>query len=145
MAGIRIGYAFGSLALIKAMQDVKYSYNSYTMNLPSILLGAAAVKDEAYFRECTARIADTRERAKKRLAAMGFTFPDSMANFLFIRHPAVPAKELFEALRARQIYVRYFTGPRVSDHLRVTVGTDGEMEELYRFLEEYPGIAGYKN
>ena len=145
MAGIRIGYAFGSPALIKAMQDVKYSYNSYTMNLPSILLGAAAVKDEAYFRECTARIADTRERAKKRLAAMGFTFPDSMANFLFIRHPAVPAKELFEALRARQIYVRYFTGPRVSDHLRVTVGTDGEMEELYRFLEEYPGIAGYKN
>ncbi len=137
MAGMRIGYAFGSPELIKAMQDVKYSYNSYTMSLPAVLAGEAAVRDQEYFKETVGKITATRENAKKRLAAMGFTFPDSMANFLFIRHRTVPAKELYEALRAGRIYVRYFTGPRVCDYLRVTVGTDEEMEELYRFLEEY--------
>ncbi len=137
MAGMRIGYALGSPGLIKAMQDVKYSYNSYTMSLPSILAGEAAVKDEAYFRESVEKIIRTRENAKRRLAELGFTFPDSKANFLFIRHRTVGAKELYDALRSKQIYVRYFSGPRVSDYLRVTIGTDGEMEELLRFLEEY--------
>ena len=137
MAGMRIGFALGSPELIKAMQDVKYSYNSYTMNLPSILAGEAAVKDEEYFRETVDKIIATRENAKKRLADLGFTFPDSQANFLFIRHREAGAKELYEALRAAQIYVRYFSGPRVKDYLRVTIGTDEEMEELYRFLGRY--------
>ncbi len=139
MAGMRIGYALGSPALIRAMQDVKYSYNSYTMNLPSILAGEAAVKDEEYFKETVGKIIETRENAKKRLAALGFTFPDSKANFLFIRHSRVRAAELYDALRARQIYVRHFSGPRVEDYLRVTIGTDEEMEALYGFLEEYLG------
>ncbi len=139
MAGMRIGYAFGAPKLIRAMQDIKYSYNSYTMNLPSILAGEAALKDEAYFKETVGKIVATRERAKKRLAGLGFTFPDSMANFLFLRHKTVRADELYKALRARQIYVRYFTGPRLKDYLRVTVGTDEEMELLYCFLEEYLG------
>ncbi len=137
MAGIRIGCAFGAPELIKAMLDVKYSYNSYTMNLPSILLGVEAVKDEAYFQETVGKIVSTRERAKERLSQLGFAFTDSYANFLFIRHRTVPAAELYEVLRAHRIYVRYFSGPRVSDYLRVTVGTDAQMEELYRFLETY--------
>ncbi len=139
MAGMRIGFALGAPELIRAMQNVKYSYNSYTMNLPSILAGEAALKDEAYYRETLGKITATRERAKERLAGLGFTFPDSQANFLFIRHERVPAKELYEALRARQIYVRYFPGPRSGDFLRVTVGTDAEMEAFYAFLETYLG------
>lgn len=137
MAGMRIGYAFGSPALIRALEDVKYSYNSYTMNLPSILLGVEAVKDEAYFRQTTGKIVEVREKAKVRFRALGFEFPDSAANFLFVKHRTVPARELFEALRRQQIYVRYFDKPRISDYLRVTIGTEEEMEALFAFLESY--------
>ncbi len=137
MAGMRIGYAFGSPALIRALEDVKYSYNSYTMNLPSILLGVEAVKDEAYFRQTTGKIVEVREKAKARFRALGFEFPDSAANFLFVKHRTVPARELFEALRRQQIYVRYFDKPRISDYLRVTIGTEEEMEALFAFLESY--------
>lgn len=137
MAGLRIGFAIGNPVLIKALQDVKYSYNSYTMNLPSLILGAEAVKDDGYFKETLKRIIDTRERAKIRLRELGFTFPDSMSNFIFASHEQVPARELFEALREAQIYVRYFDQPRLERYLRITIGTDEEMERLFSFLEEY--------
>lgn len=137
LAGLRIGFAIGHPDLIKALNDVKYSYNSYTMNLPSQILGTEAVRDDVYFRETAAKIIATRERAKERLAGLGFTFPDSMANFLFVTHERLNAGELFEALRREQIYVRYFNEPRLSDSLRITIGTDEEMEVLYTFLEGY--------
>jgi histidinol-phosphate aminotransferase len=137
MAGMRIGYAIGAPALIKAMSDVKYSFNSYTMNLASLQIGVEAVKDEAYFQETTAKIVATRERAKVRFSELGFSFPDSMANFIFVTHERVPAKQIFEALKAQQIYVRYFAQPRLENYLRVTVGTDEEMDELFAFLEKY--------
>lgn len=137
MAGMRIGYAIGHPDLIRALNDVKYSYNSYTMNIPSLILGVEAVKDESYFQETTAKIVATRERAKARFRQLGFSFPDSMANFIFVSHERVPAREIFEALREHQIYVRYFSQPRLDNHLRVSVGTDEEMEELFTFLEKY--------
>lgn len=137
MAGMRIGYAIGHPDLIRALNDVKYSYNSYTMNIPSLILGVEAVKDESYFRDTTAKIVATRERAKARFRQLGFSFPDSMANFIFVTHDRVPAREIFEALREHQIYVRYFAQPRLDNHLRVSVGTDEEMEELFTFLEKY--------
>ncbi len=137
MAGMRIGFAMGHPDLIKALNDVKYSYNSYTMNLPSLILGSAMVKDDAYFKETVQKIMDTRERAKERLGSLGFSFPDSMANFLFVTHEQVPAEELFEALRRQQIYVRYFRQPRLDNYLRISIGTDEEMEILYSFLEHY--------
>lgn len=139
MAGMRIGYAIGSPVLIGALHDVKYSYNSYTMNLPSLVLGTEAVKDEAYFAETVKKIVRTREHAKIRLGELGFSFPDSMANFIFASHRKVPAEEIFEALRKEQIYVRYFPQPRLENYLRITIGTDEEMERLYRFLEGYLG------
>ncbi len=137
MAGMRIGFAIGNPALIRALNDVKYSYNSYTMNMPSLVLGTEAVKDDRYFKEMLAKIMDTRERAKIRLRELGFTFPDSMANFIFASHERVPAKELFEALRREQIFVRYFNQPRLDNFLRISIGTDEEMETLFAFLEEY--------
>lgn len=139
MAGMRIGFAIGHPDLIRALKDVRCSYNSYPMNLPSILTGAEAVRDEAYFQETIRKIVETRERAKARLARLGFAFPDSGANFLFARHEARPARELFEALRGEGIYVRYFDKPRLDEYLRITVGTEEEMETLYRFLEDYLG------
>ena len=137
MAGMRIGFAIGHPDLIKALNDVKYSYNSYTMNMPSLILGTETVKDDVYFRETVQKIIDTREWSKTRLTELGFTFPDSMSNFIFASHNRVPAKELFEALKQQQIYVRYFNQPRLSNYLRISIGTREEMEELFAFLEKY--------
>ncbi len=136
LAGMRIGYAFANEKLIAAMQAVKYSYNSYTMNMPSILAGKASVLDTEYFARTTAKIVATRERMKKSLAELGFFMPDSKTNFLFATHKSVPAKELFEKLREKQIYVRYFNKPRVDNYLRITIGTDEEMDRLFSALRE---------
>lgn len=136
MAGMRIGFAIGQPELIKYLNDVKYSFNSYTMNLPSLKLGTAAVKDEAYFRETVGKIVATRERVKKELAELGFTFPDSQSNFIFATHKEWPAKELFEELKKEDIYVRYFASPRIDNYLRITVGTDEEMDALLAFLRK---------
>ena len=109
-------------ALISALQDVKYSYNSYTMNAPSIILGTEAVKDEAYFRETVEKIVRTREAAKERFRKMGFSCTDSKTNFLFVSHEKVSAKEIFENLKGAGIYVRYFcrsqAGESPADHHR---------------------------
>lgn len=137
LAGLRIGYAMGNPALIRYLNDVKFSFNSYTMNQPSIYLGAAAMEDEEYFQETLRKIVDTREWAKKELLALGFTFHDSKANFIFARHKTCAAEELYDALRKADIYVRHFQQERIRDYLRITVGTREEMEVLIRFLREY--------
>ena len=137
MAGMRIGYAIGNEELIKYLNDVKYSFNSYTMNNTAISLGTAAALDQEYFEETRQKIIATRERTKKEMASLGFTFADSMANFLFVTHERVRAKELFEALKAEGIYVRYFNKPRIDNHLRITIGTDEEMDTLFDFLRTY--------
>ncbi|WP_077611572.1 histidinol-phosphate transaminase [Clostridium sp. Marseille-P2415] len=137
MAGMRIGCAYGHPDLIRALNDVKYSCNSYTMNIPSLLLGVEAVKDDQYFKETLRKIIHTREAAKEQLRELGFSFPDSMANFIFASHKDHRAEELYNALREKNIYVRYFKQPRLDNHLRITIGTDEEMEKLYRFLKEY--------
>ena len=137
LAGLRIGCAFGSPALIRALNDVKYSFNSYTINRPSLAAAEAALQNEAYWRETLEKIVATRERAKERLAGFGFSFEDSRANFLFATHPVWRAEPLYLALRSQDIYVRYFKQPRIDNYLRITIGTDEEMERLYAFLEEY--------
>ncbi len=137
LAGMRIGFAFGSKKLIGYLNDAKFSFNSYTMNRPSLAAGIACVKDGAYFKETTERIIRTREWTKKELTELGFTFPDSYANFIFATHKSVPAEEIYQALRARDIYVRYFKKPRIDNYLRITVGTDSQMQALIDFLKKY--------
>lgn len=137
LAGSRIGFAVGDSRLINYLNDVKYSFNSYTMDRLTILVGKAAVEDDAYFREQTKKIIETREWVKGELRALGFTFPDSAANFLFVSHESVSAKQIFEALRRHRIYVRYFARPRIDDCLRITIGTREEMEALLTFLRSY--------
>ena len=137
MAGARIGYVFGCERLIKYLNDVKYSFNSYTMDQLTLVTGAAALSDESYFQETLKKIIATRERVKGELRELGFTIPDSKSNFLFISHPKVAARELFAMLREKNIYVRYFDKPRIDNMLRVTVGTDAEMDRLIACLKEY--------
>ena len=137
MAGLRIGFCIGNEKLISYLNDVKFSFNSYTMNLPAKVLGVEAVRDDAYFRETTAKIIATRERVKRELKELGFDFPDSRANFIFASHERVPAEELFQALREADIYVRYWNKPRINNSLRITVGTDEQMDCLTDFLRNY--------
>ena len=137
MAGMRIGFAMGSPKLIKYLNDVKYSFNSYTMDRTALAAGVAAVEDQEYFCETCHKIIETREWTKKELVKLGFSFEDSRANFIFATHESCPAEELFKALRERHIYVRYFPGGRTGNHLRITVGTREEMETFLDFLGEY--------
>lgn len=144
MAGIRIGFAVGSSKVIRYLKDVKFSFNSYTMNAPSIAWGAASILDDGYFKETVGKIINTRERVKKELKELGFTFPDSRSNFLFASHKSIPAAELFEALKQEGIYVRYFNKPRINNYLRITIGTDEEMDRLLTFLKKVTVTPKYK-
>ena len=137
LAGMRIGAAFGSKELIHYLNQVKFSFNSYTMDAVSLAAGKAAVEDVRYFEQTRNKIMQTRERTAHLLRELGFRFADSASNFLFVTHPGVPAKELFTALREKNIFVRYFRQPRIDNYLRITIGTDEEMDTLVAFLKEY--------
>jgi len=137
MAGMRIGYAISNPTLIKYLNDVKYSFNSYTMNQTSLVCGAEAVKDETYFKETVNKIVETREWAKEQFKELGFEYPESQANFIFVTHPKLDAKQLFTALKKANIYVRYWGSERIEQYLRVTIGTKEEMETFFSFLRQY--------
>ena len=137
LAGMRVGYAFGSKELIKALHDVKFSVNSYTLNMPALAAGVAAANDREYFEETVDRVLVTREKTKEALRSFGFTVLESRTNFLFAKPPAGnSAAELFAKLKEKDIYVRYFGKPRLSDYLRITIGTDAEMEQFIKVLQD---------
>ena len=130
MAGMRIGFAIGSEELIRCLSDVRYSFNSYTMNRTAILAGAAALEDSAYFEKMVGKIINTRDSVREELEEMGFVCLDSKTNFLFVTHPDMAAAELFRILREKNIYVRYFPLPRIDNYLRITIGTAKQMQVL---------------
>lgn len=136
MAGMRIGYAVSNPDLIRCLSNVKYSFNSYTMNQTALVCGTAALEDEAYFREKIRMIVETREWAKEQLKELGFVFPDARANFIFARHPDNDAEKLFTGLKTRDIYVRHWNSARIRDYLRITIGTKEEMDALFSFLRQ---------
>ncbi len=136
MAGLRIGYAMGNPVLIKYLNDVKYSYNSYTMNRPSIELGVLSIQDDAYFKETVEKVIHTRERFSAGLKELGFTVLPSSTNFVFASHKKVPARELFTGARERGVIVRYFDKPRIDNFLRISIGTDEEMDTCLAVLKE---------
>ena len=135
MAGLRIGYALGNEKLIGYLNDVKYSYNSYTMDLTSIELGTCSIKADDYFKEMVKKVVDTRTWFVKEIEALGFTVLPSSANFVFATHKTIPAKEIFEKARENKIFVRYFDKPRIDNYLRISIGTDKEMQLFVAFLK----------
>ena len=137
MAGLRIGYAISNPVLIKALNDVKYSYNSYTMNRPSLIMGTESVRDDEYFKETVSKVVATRERFVEAIKPLGFTSLPSSANFVFATHKDIPAKEIFQAAKDAHIYVRYFDKPRIENYLRISIGTDEEMDKFTEFLANY--------
>lgn len=136
LAGLRIGVAFGNEKLISYLKDVKFSFNSYTMNYPAIELATASVLDVDYWNETVKKVIDTREWTKGELKKLGFSFNDSKANFIFATHVSKPAEEIFKALKEKDIYVRFFKKPRIDNYLRISIGTDEDMKALIEALEE---------
>ena len=128
LAGMRLGFAFGDSNLINAINSVKNSFNSYTIDRLAIAAGAAALKDIEYFEATRKKVMDTRKRVSEAMTAMGFKVIDSAANFLFAAHYEVHASVLFTRLKEKGILVRYFNKPRIDNHLRITIGSDAEMD-----------------
>ena len=132
LAGLRLGYAVGAAPLIAALHKIKDSYNVSRL---SQLLGEAALDDQRWMRRNVRRVVATRTRTARALQARGWTVCDAATNFLWARPPARAAAEVFEALRAKGIFVRYFPGPLTGAFLRITIGTDAQMTTLLRALD----------
>ena len=128
MAGARLGYALGPAALIADLEKLKYSVNPYNVNRLTLRLGEATVDAESYYREKCAAIMATRERTAEALTALGFTVLPSKTNFLFVRSDKIGGRALYEKLKDRGILVRHFGNPRIADYIRLTIGTDAQMD-----------------
>ncbi len=133
LAGMRIGLAFAAPPIIRELCKVKDSYN---LSRASIAAGAAALADYDLMREHARRVRATRARLSERLRAFGYEVPPSQANFVLARRPGIDQRATYEALKARRILVRYFATPELRDALRISVGTDAEIDALLRALQE---------
>lgn len=137
LAGMRIGFCIAGETLISALRAAKDSYNSYPVDSVAIAAGCASLADENYFTSTIAKIISTRSRLTEELRKMGFIVPDSSTNFLFASHPDRSAEKISTFLKTKDIYVRYFSKPRINNHLRITIGTDEEIDKLIAALKEY--------
>lgn len=131
LAGGRIGYAIADRALIADLELMRFSFNPYNINRLSLIAGAASVSDEKYFDECRKKIIASRKVLIREFSALGFSVTDSCANFIFAgKHPKITAEQLMNKLRDRNIIVRHFNKPRLSDFLRITVGSEAQCKKL---------------
>lgn len=140
LAGGRVGFALGSAELIAALNRVKYSFNPYNVNRLSLIAGAAAVEDEAYFQKCTAAIRGNRDWAVRELEQLGFTVLPSRANFIFVKSDRISGEDLYRKLKENGILVRWFDSGRIRDFVRITIGSLDQMvalvDEVSRLLED---------
>jgi len=128
LAGLRVGYAVGSEPLIEGLCRIRDSFNSYTLDRLALAGAVAAVSDAAYYDETNRNVVATRERVTEALQGLGFTVLPSAANFVFAKAPGISGAVFFSALRERGILVRHFNKYRIADFLRVSIGTDDEMD-----------------
>lgn len=137
LAGLRIGFAIGSKALIDVMEAVKNSYNSYTVDSLSIEMGAASIEDDEYFKSTCKKVIKTRERVTLELEKLGFDVLDSQTNFIFATHNKHNMKSLFEYLKTQKVFIRYFSLPRIENYIRITIGTNEEMDIFLEKTKEF--------
>ena len=137
LAGLRIGFAIGSKALIDVMEAVKNSYNSYTVDSLSIEMGAASIEDDEYFKSTCQKVIETRERVTLELEKLGFDVLDSQTNFIFATHNEHNMKTLFEYLKTQKVFIRYFSLPRIENYVRITIGTNEEMDIFLEKTKEF--------
>ncbi len=136
LAGLRVAFAFGHKDLIEGLNKIKNSINSYTVDRLALAGAKAAIEDEAYTRSISLKIIETRETVVPILRELGFKVLESKANFLFVSHNTIRAEVIFSELRNRGILVRYFNKPRIDKFLRISIGTNKEMEVLINNLRE---------
>jgi histidinol-phosphate aminotransferase len=141
LAGLRVGYAIGDTGLIEALTRVKDSFNSYPLGRLAQAGAIASLQDELYFQQSRTRVIEGRERLTLGLRSLGLDVLPSAANFVFARHPAQQGARLAAALRQRAVIVRHFSAPRISDYLRITVGTDAQIDRLLSALSDILGSA----
>ena len=134
MAGARLGMGFACKELISDLNTVKYSTNPYNINRMTMAAGIGALSDDVYFRRNCAQIIQTRELTTAQLRSLGFTVIDSMANFVFAKHPAIDGEALYQSLKQRGILVRHFSSEKLKDYNRITIGSPDEMQTLYSTL-----------
>ena len=137
LAGMRIGFAIGSKTLIDTLEAVKNSYNSYTVDALSIAMGIEAMKDVEYFNETISKIIATRTRVTEELRLLGFEVLDSQTNFIMATHENFDMKEMFEYLKENKIFIRYFNQPRINKYVRITIGTDEEMDKFLNGVKNF--------
>ena len=136
LAGLRLGYAVGSPELIEGLTRVKDSFNSYPVDALASAIGIAALEDGDYFEATRQAVITTRERTRQRLDDLGFEVLPSQTNFVLASHPKHDAAQLFVGLRERGILVRHFNTETLRDHLRISIGTDDEMNSLIEVLSD---------
>jgi histidinol-phosphate aminotransferase len=139
LAGLRVGYALGDVGLIEALRRAKNSFNSYPLGRVSLAGATASVRDEAYFRECCARIGAARRAMTRELIRLGFVVLPSSANFVFATHPEWGGSEFAAALRERAVLVRHFNQARTAPYLRITGGTEEDTRRLIAAAAEILG------
>ena len=136
MAGARLGMAIGSKAIIGDMNTLRYSTNPYNINRMTAAAGVATLQNDDYTKRNCQTIMDNRAWTVKALAQLGFVMTESKANFLFAKHPSLDGKTLYQKLKARGVLVRHFDKARISDYVRITVGTLEEMQALVTKIGE---------
>lgn len=136
LAGIRLGVALGNNEIISKLYDVKNSFNSYPIDRLAQVIGKASIEDSDYIKENAKKIIHTREYTKEALKKLGFIMTDSYSNFIFVRHPDYDANVLFQQLRENKILVRHFSKDRIDQYLRITIGTQQQMETLIETLKK---------
>lgn len=139
LAGAHIGFAFAQADLVKDLEDIKFSFNPFNLSAPTMAIAIAALADRAYHDDCVARLVATRERVRAALGELGFEVLPSSTNFIFARHGRLAARDWYRELRVAGVLTRHYDAPRISDWLRVTIGTDDEMDI---FLAETRRILG---
>lgn len=137
LAGLRIGFAIGSEKLISVLEAVKNSYNSYTIDALSIKAGKASILDDKYFKETCRKVVATREYVTAQMRELGFKVLDSSTNFIFATKDGCSMKDMFEYLKTKKVYIRYFSIPRIENYVRITIGTDDEMAVFLKELKGY--------
>ena len=136
LAGARIGYAMAQPALIDDLERVRNSFHPYNINRLSMVAGVEGMKDRAYFEQCCRKIMNTRQKTAEALKALGFTLTESATNFHFASPNVISGKEYYEKLKERGVLVRYFGTERLSPYVRITIGTDEEMNVLLNHTRE---------
>ena len=136
LAGARIGYAMGNEQLIADLNRIKFSFNPYNLGRLSIVAGKEAIKDIDYFERITRLITTTRDNFMRDMERMGFEVLPSKSNFVFVRSPLISGEEYFMALRKYNIIVRHFDDPKITDFVRISIGTPSDMKELIEATKE---------